>query len=136
MLGLPGVLEMNLMLYLKIGVCSERGNRRISFDVLFGFIPLVRFGQAVFIFGGRMKRIGVIGIIIEDRAKAQEVNNILGSYGDMIIGRMGVPHIKREQHEINVISLIVEGTSDEIGGMAGKIGNIRGVQIKTALANK
>jgi len=83
-----------------------------------------------------LKRIGVVGIIIEDRAKAQEVNNILGSYSELIIGRMGVPHIKREQHEINVISLIVEGTSDDIGGLAGKIGNIKGVQIKTALANR
>ena len=83
-----------------------------------------------------MKRIGVVGIIIEDRAKAQEVNNILSGYGEMIIGRMGVPHIQREQHELNVISLIVEGPSDEVGSMAGKIGNIKGVQIKTALANR
>lgn len=79
------------------------------------------------------RRIGVVGIVIEDRAKAAEINNILSNYSENIIGRMGIPHKERA---LSVISLIVEGTNDEIGAMTGKLGNIRGVQVKSALSTK
>lgn len=79
------------------------------------------------------RRIGVVGIVIEDRAKAPEINNILSNYSEIIIGRMGIPHRERE---LSVISLIVEGTNEEIGAMTGKLGNIKGVQVKSALSTK
>lgn len=79
------------------------------------------------------RRIGVVGIVIEDRTKAPEINNILSHYSDIIIGRMGIPHRERG---LSVISLIVEGTNDEIGAMTGKLGNIKGVQVKSALSSK
>ena len=34
-------------------------------------------------------RISVVGIIIEDRSSAEQVNELLHQYGDYIIGRMG-----------------------------------------------
>ena len=37
-------------------------------------------------------RIAVIGIIIEDREKAEQVNSLLHQYGEYIIGRMGIPY--------------------------------------------
>lgn len=79
------------------------------------------------------RRIGVVGIVIEDRSKASEINHILSNYSDIIIGRMGIPHKERS---LSVISLIVEGTNEEIGAMTGKLGNIKGVQVRAALSTK
>ncbi|WP_427340006.1 TM1266 family iron-only hydrogenase system putative regulator [Caloranaerobacter sp. DY30410] len=75
-------------------------------------------------------RIGVVGIVIENIENADKVNSILHDYANIIIGRMGVPY--REKN-ISVISLIVDGTSDEISAMTGKLGKVKGVNVKSAL---
>ncbi len=69
------------------------------------------------------KRIGVIGIVIEDLTNISEVNNLLHEYSEIIIGRMGVPYKERG---VNVISLIVDGTTDQIGALSGKLGKLKG----------
>lgn len=80
------------------------------------------------------RRIGVIGIVVENREhSAARINQILSEFGAVIVGRMGIPY--REKN-LSVISLIVDGSTDEIGAMTGKIGNIQGVQVKTALVTK
>jgi putative iron-only hydrogenase system regulator len=76
------------------------------------------------------KRIGVIGIIIEEFAKATFVNDILHEFGNLIVGRIGVPYKDRG---IFVISIIVDGTMDDISAMTGKIGKISGVNVKSAI---
>jgi putative iron-only hydrogenase system regulator len=77
------------------------------------------------------KRIGVIGIVVESREESGEiVNSVISSYASIIVGRMGIPYRERG---ISVISLIVEGTTDDIGGLTGKLGNIKGVTVKSAL---
>ena len=79
------------------------------------------------------KRLGVIGIVIKDRKKVnRRLNEILSDFGDIIIGRMGVPS---QEHKLCVISLIVEGTSDDIGAMTGKVGNLEGINLKSALTS-
>jgi putative iron-only hydrogenase system regulator len=80
------------------------------------------------------KRIGVIGIVIDDpKHVSDKINTILSSYGNIIIGRMGIP-----RHEVNVgvIALIIEGTNDEVGALTGKLGNLSGVTVKSALTSK
>ncbi|WP_041606643.1 TM1266 family iron-only hydrogenase system putative regulator [Halothermothrix orenii] len=80
------------------------------------------------------KRIGVVGIVIDDRQKvAGKVNSILSQHGDIILGRMGIPS---REYNISVISLIVEGTPDELGSLTGKLGNLNGVTLKSALTSK
>ena len=79
------------------------------------------------------KRIGFVGIIIENREKIQEVNRILTLFGDMIRGRIGVPN--QEDHTA-VIGLIVEGTNERVGALTGKLGNVPGITVKSALAAK
>jgi len=75
------------------------------------------------------KRVAVIGIVISDRkGAATQVNNILADYGDIIVGRMGLPY---QDRGLNIISLIVDGTNDQIGALAGKVGNIHGVKVKS-----
>ncbi|HHY96054.1 MAG TPA: CopG family transcriptional regulator [Firmicutes bacterium] len=78
------------------------------------------------------RRVGVVGIVIEDRARAAgRVQEILSQYGDMIVGRMGIPYRERG---LAVIALIVDGTTDQIGALTGKLGRLPGVLVRSALA--
>jgi putative iron-only hydrogenase system regulator len=77
--------------------------------------------------------VGVIGIVIEDKEKVPKINTILSEHSEIIIGRMGVPYRERG---ISVISLIVDGSTDEIGAMTGKLGGVNGVKVRTALVTK
>lgn len=78
------------------------------------------------------KRIGFVGIIVENRQKmAGEVNRIISEFGDKIIARLGVPHKERN---LNVITLVVDATTDEVGALTGKLGALEGVSVKSGLA--
>lgn len=78
------------------------------------------------------KRLGFVGMIIENRKKAApEVNRILTEYGDAIVARTGLPY--RERH-CSVITLIVDMTTDDLGALTGKLGALNGVSVKSALA--
>ncbi len=77
------------------------------------------------------KRVGFVGIIIEDRKRAAHmVNDLLSEFGDIIIARVGLPY--RERH-CSVITLIVDATTDELGALTGKLGALEGVSVKSAL---
>jgi len=77
------------------------------------------------------KRLGFVGIIIEDRIKAAPlVNKVLSDYGDEILVRVGLPCKGRQ---CNVITLTVEMSTDELGGLTGRLGSIEGVSVKSAL---
>lgn len=77
------------------------------------------------------KRLGIIGIIITDRFKAAPaVNDILSDHGEIIVGRMGLPFKDRG---VNIIDLIIEATTDEVGALTGKLGMLEGVRVKSLL---
>lgn len=78
-------------------------------------------------------RIGVVGIVVRDLENSKAVNQILHSFAHIIVGRMGIPY--REKN-ISIISVIVDGTSDDISAMTGKLGKISGVTVKTAITKK
>jgi putative iron-only hydrogenase system regulator len=76
--------------------------------------------------------VGVIAIIIKKRSEsAALVNEALTAFGDIVIGRMGIPY---HQRDLNIITLIVDATTDEIGALTGKLGMIPGVTVKSTLA--
>lgn len=77
------------------------------------------------------KRIGFIGIIVEEKKSAKELNELLSQYSQLIVGRMGIPH----HGAVNVIVLIIEGNNDEIGALTGKLGSIKGIMVRSALSN-
>lgn len=80
------------------------------------------------------RRVGVIGIVVENREDAsRRINTVLSEYGEIIVGRMGVPYRDRN---LSIISLIVDGSTDEIGAMTGKLGSLAGVKVKTSLLTK
>ncbi len=78
------------------------------------------------------RRIGFVGILIEDRLAAGErVNAILSGHGDHIVARVGLPYRERQ---CCVITLVVDMTTDEIGVLTGQLGQLPGVSVKSALA--
>ena len=79
------------------------------------------------------KRLGVVGIVIEDLSAAEEVNAVLHTFAQVVVGRMGIPYRERG---VSIISIIVDGTGDEISALTGQLGRIRQVSVKTALARE
>lgn len=76
------------------------------------------------------QRIATILILIEDREKVPLLNQIISEYAEVIIGRQGIRLSDRNK---NIISLVIEGTTDEIGGLAGKIGRLQGINVKSVV---
>lgn len=77
-------------------------------------------------------RVAVMGIIVEDTESVKELNDILHEYAPYIIGRMGIPYRK---HNINVMSIAIDAPQDTISSLAGKIGTLKGISVKTAYSN-
>ena len=78
-------------------------------------------------------RIALIGIIVEDIESVERLNGLLHEYGQFVIGRMGIPY--REKN-INIISVVVNAEADIISTLAGKLGMIKGVNVKTIYSKK
>ena len=78
-------------------------------------------------------RVAVISIIVEDWLAVDKLNSLLHDYREFVIGRMGIPY---KQKNINIISVALDAPQDTISTLAGKIGNLDGVSVKTALAAK
>lgn len=78
------------------------------------------------------KRLGFVGIIVERReCSAAEVNRVLSEHGDLILARVGLPQRDRG---CSVITLVVDATTDELGRLTGKLGQVEGVSVKSALS--
>ena len=73
-------------------------------------------------------RLALIGIVVENNESAKKINDVLHEYGEYIVGRMGIPYRKRN---VSVISIVIDAPSDVISALAGKLGMIPDVNIKT-----
>ncbi len=77
-------------------------------------------------------RVAVMSIIVENEETVEKLNAVLHAYGPYIIGRMGIPY---RQRGVNIISIAIDAPQDQISALAGKIGNLPGISVKTALSN-
>ena len=77
-------------------------------------------------------RVAVMAIIVENSESVSKLNDLLHDSGDYILGRMGLPYKKRG---INIISIALDAPEDVINTLAGKIGRLSGVTVKTAYSN-
>jgi putative iron-only hydrogenase system regulator len=81
-----------------------------------------------------MHRIAVIGAILEKPRESQKAfNDTVSSFKVIVKGRMGIPV---DDHDIAVISITLQGELDEINALTGKLGNIPGVTVKTAVSSE
>lgn len=78
----------------------------------------------------KTKRIGSISIIVEKREDVLKLNEILSNFGEIILGRMGIPY--REKN-IWIINIIVDGTTDEVGALTGKLGQLKHIKVKSLM---
>lgn len=77
-------------------------------------------------------RVAVMAIIVEQSDSVEKLNAILHEFGKYIIGRMGLPYHKRN---INIVSIALDAPQDEISALAGRLGSINGISVKTAYSN-
>lgn len=70
---------------------------------------------------------GVVGLVVDNRrVAAVQIQELLTEYGDIIMGRMGVP--MRDKH-VCVISLIIDGESKYADELTKKLSALPGVHI-------
>jgi putative iron-only hydrogenase system regulator len=79
------------------------------------------------------KRLGVVGIVVEELSAAPEVNAILHEFAAVVVGRMGIPYKERG---VSILSLIVDGTTDDLSALTGRLGRVPGISVKTALTRE
>jgi len=77
-------------------------------------------------------RVAVMSIIVENPESVERLNAILHEHGEYIIGRMGIPYRKRR---ISIISIALDAPQNTISALAGKIGGLKGVSVKTAYSS-
>ena len=70
-----------------------------------------------------------MSIIVENPDSVEKLNAILHEFGEYIIGRMGIPYRKRK---ISIISVALDAPQNTISSLAGKMGSLSGVSVKTA----
>ena len=76
-------------------------------------------------------RVAVMSIIVEERDTVGKLNELLHEYGEYILGRMGLPYRAKGIH---IISIAIDAPQDVISALAGKVGNLPGVSVKTAFS--
>ncbi len=75
------------------------------------------------------KRVGSAVILIESHENVQVLNEVISKHSQIVIGRLGLPRSNGQ----SVISLVLEGTTDEIGSLTGQLGRLSGIQVKSVL---
>jgi len=76
------------------------------------------------------KRIGSALILVEEFSEVSLLNEILTRHAQIIISRQGIP---LREKKINLISLVLEGSTDEIGALTGQVGRLKSVRVKSLL---
>lgn len=77
------------------------------------------------------QRIGAVIILVSEEGDIQRINGIISEHAGLILGRQGIPLRDRST---SVISLVLEGDTDMIGSLTGKLGRLPGVKVKSVLA--
>jgi len=67
---------------------------------------------------------------VTDRSMSAQINPIISECADIILCRQGLPF---QQRAVAVISLIVEGTVNQINALTGKVGRLQGVECKAVM---
>ncbi|MBO7127695.1 CopG family transcriptional regulator [bacterium] len=77
------------------------------------------------------KRVGSVLIVVTEKENVSKLNTVLSQHGDIIVGRMG---LNLGLPGAQVISLVVHGTTDRISSLTGKVGKLKGFEVKSVLS--
>lgn len=75
-------------------------------------------------------RLGSIVILVNSGSDTGRINEIISDHAEMILGRQGIPLRGRGK---SIISLVIEGSTNEFGSLSGKLGRLEGVKVKSLL---
>lgn len=76
-----------------------------------------------------LERFYIVNIVVEDRQNAyRQVNDLLHEFADVIRLRVGYPV---PDENVALILLVLKTNNDTIGSLSGKLGQVRGVKVKT-----
>ncbi|MBE6902358.1 MAG: iron-only hydrogenase system regulator [Ruminococcaceae bacterium] len=78
-------------------------------------------------------RVATIAMIVENAESVEEINTLLHSYSQYIIGRMGIPYRERG---LNIINVVLDAPSDAISALSGKLGRLKGVTSKAVYSKQ
>ena len=81
----------------------------------------------------KVNRIALLGIIVEDRESANEINRLLHECAEYIVGRMGLPYRK---NNISIISVVLDAPQDVVSALSGKLGMLPGVNAKVVYSKQ
>ena len=76
-------------------------------------------------------KLAVLAIIVDKAEVVDKVNALLHDFRNSIVGRMGLPY---RQKNVNIISVVLDASSEEINSLSGKLGMINGVSSKVLTA--
>ena len=71
-------------------------------------------------------KIAILGIIVENTESVPKLNEILSSYGEHIVGRMGIPYHKKH---VNIISIVIDSTEEIINDLKKKIETLEDIKV-------
>ncbi len=78
-----------------------------------------------------MRRIGAISVLVKmGSSSIERVNALLSEFADIVVARLDVPYRERGLH---VLTLVIEGTSDDVGALTGRLGSLKDVRVRSLL---
>ena len=76
-------------------------------------------------------KLALIGIVVEEEEAVRTVNELLHQYAPYVVGRMGLPYRAKG---VNIISVVVDAPENVVSALSGKLGNIKGIGVKSLYA--
>lgn len=77
--------------------------------------------------------VAVLSIIVEKPESVETLNQLLHSYSQYIIGRMGIPY---REKGINIICIAMDAPMDKINALSGALGRVDGISSKAAYSGR
>lgn len=74
-------------------------------------------------------RIGLVGVAFGDAREALgSIETVLSAFPDLVVARMNLPQCTADT---GLLTLVVNATTDEIGALAGQLGMLKSVRVKS-----
>ena len=75
-------------------------------------------------------KIAIVAVVIKNKESVEKVNAIFHTYGEFVIGRMGIPY---KQKGVNLISIAIDAPQTVLNSLSGKLGMLDGVSSKVLI---
>ena len=76
--------------------------------------------------------VALIGVIVENYASVDALNDILHNNRDVIIGRLGIPH---KEKKISVMSIVLDTDTAKANKIAEDIGMLEGIKVNMIISD-